>query len=222
MEKFIRENNLGESAFTYALKCVEVQIKKEARDAERRTKKKDRDKKMIDLLTEGYSLEEIGSVFLISRERVRQLLKICIGFDEYKKILLENKAKRTEKNNLERTQVCVVCNTTFGYKGGKKRKFCSRLCHKTGIRTRQYPDWAEGISFRKENFTPDQWKEIYRIRAKSYYAKHKVRLAKKARERYKKNKELQNIYGKRCRERKIYGEALTDIPAPKRPQVMKP
>ena len=181
---------------------------------------------MFDLYKQGDTYEEISNAFCITRERVRQII-VAYYPEEFKEIkqsiLDKRKADRAKARMVD--VKCSKCEKVFKRHKLKLKvnNFCSKECSNSFNLNHIYPDWANGRSIQKKNFTVEEWREINRIRASDYYHRHRDRLNAKAREWRKNNKERFNLYHKRSHERKIFGEVLyTELPNPINIKAMKP
>jgi len=126
---------------------------------------------------EWKTYEQIGKVFNISRERVRQILK-AEGIDP-----------ALPKPPEEEDKVCPVCKTVYSVKRGRTKKYCSKACRsKTTLMGKP-----------QKEFTKEDWKEYNRIHN---YGEGSVRarlnyMNTHREEIYAKNREYQKTYSKR-------------------------
>jgi len=218
LEKYLEEHNLLERDVAFAYKKIAHEKRKKAAALKRTLK----GEKVTSLFREGYSLAEIGVLFKITRERSRQIIAEHIGKAAYREQVAINRAKKKkeyqEKQEASWHRKCVKCDKPFV---AKTAKYCSRDCRQQAITFREYPEWVAGRPIHQKNFNQEEWRALNRLRASWYYAANREKVKENSRRYYRNNRELHGIYQKRYNERKVFGEALTDIPAPKRPEVMK-
>lgn len=182
---------------------------------------KERAREIFTLYSQGVSLEEVGKVHDITRERVRQILTHFFP-EKYKKQKQKNQHIYGEKRITNRKQItCQNCQTSFI--GARSRKYCSYACFRMNAPSLRniYPDWVGERRIHKGNFTEDEWRIINNIRTKHYYHTHKEEQRKKRVEWMRKNKEKQSIFLKRCNERKKFGRAITPLLDPKNMDAIK-
>lgn len=164
------------------------------------------------MFCDGLTLQDIANQVGVTRERVRQVLNRYYP-EEYKLQKDENSVGRLVKRLQaldEIKGICAHCKKEFSNAGG--RRFCSKECHRDSMRKYEYPEWVNGRSIRRENFTKDEWRQINTLRGRFYYQTHKEEQRKRSREYMKRTKDRQYLYQKRCFERKIYGYAVTPLP----------
>lgn len=176
-----------------------------------------RAEEMFELYKSGVSQEKIGEKFGCTRQRVQQIL-IEYFSSEYDSAIIKHrdlgKAVTLEKRT--KTLVCKNCSKSFTYVCIQRDKlYCTDSCANMSMSINQYPDWMNGRSIKKKNFTTEEWKTINRIKTHSYYQRNKTVQAKKMKEYQRKNSKNQNIYNQRCRERKEFGHAITPLINPK-------
>jgi len=121
----------------------------------------------------GESLQEIGKLYNLSRERVRQILKKY--YPEYTHVQASHKEIRT----------CAQCGKKFFELRSSRRKFCDRLCSSKALR---------------KNRTVEEIREMRRLKASQYY--HSVKNTKHYKELKKKwnEKSRLKLYGQANKE----------------------
>lgn len=177
--------------------------------------------KIFELWKELHTYQEIAEVFDLTRERVRQIIMKYHGdeFNVMKGGILKKRREAINKKMDSREWVCERCGEKFQKR--TQTKFCTRDCFRKSKMIVEYPDWVAGRRINQENFTEWEWKEINRIRTNSYYHRHRDRLNAVARQWRKDNKERFALYQKRSQERRLCGEAITDLPNPINIKAMK-
>lgn len=189
----------------YASKIKEYQKKK--------AKKEERIQKMWELRQEGFPIRLIGQIFGYTGERVRQILIEKYGQEAYKATKHQKPAPKPK---------VFVCQQCYGkFTAEQKRKYCTVECRRQAITKIVYPAWVRGRRIKQKNFTADEWRELLRIKARSYYRRNKEKLQKVQKRRYRKNRDKIKIYVKRSQERKKYGYAVTPLPEVKNPYATK-
>lgn len=181
-----------------------------------------RNKKILKLYTTtGLTFRQIGDRFNLSHERARQ---IVLKLDP----TLYKDHRKVRKGTMPVEHTCPTCGVSFmapDYKS-KIKKYCSRTCiRRPDARKNIYPEWVgnRSVSYGSQHqFTPEQWKELMALRTRSYYQRHPKEWCKRQRQWYKDNKDRYKLYLKRCRERKLYGKAITPLPNPKNIPAVKP
>ena len=151
-------------------------------------------KKLLTLKNSGKSLEEVGKIEGITRERVRQILQVGEkrGLGVYQRYKGLSKVERT----------CSTCKQKFlTY----SQKFCSRKCY--AVSHRKYETLEEGILANRA-----KRKKIYHT--DSIYRKRHLELCMKRYHRLKHTpeyKERQRLYSKRHHEKKNGIKKLTPL-----------
>lgn len=180
---------------------------------------------LFELYKSGMTLDKVGQVAGITRERVRQIITQFFP-DEVKVIAYAHIHKNPVTREVE--LICKQCGEKFIHIRKTLRhnsivKYCSLECKRKSQRYLiEYPEWVGTRAIRSDNFTKEEWKIINNLRCNSYYQRNKVVRAAKARAKYHKtDPEVRSVYQKRWHERMQYGHAITPIPNPKRPEVTK-
>lgn len=149
-----------------------------------------RKERMLKLRQEGKSLQEIGKVFQLSRERVRQIGKGIEGF---------TRSVKTPMKMVEKP--CLQCAKMFVSQFCLKKKYCSLLCLQIE-KVRKLP-------------TLEQKREKWNAHTKAYYhsvLKHRADFKKKNKiqnDRYREKKSLENPHFWRDYQRKIYQKRVS-------------
>jgi len=90
-----------------------------------------RNLRIVELFIEEHkTLNDIGIEFGLTRERIRQLLVMCVGRDEMKAYLVDNQKFRKAKfDNALPERSCPNCGKIFKSRI-KTKRYCSRDCSK--------------------------------------------------------------------------------------------
>lgn len=199
---------------------MEYDIRGFKRTIFRRKKENKRAEEMSDLFEEGWTYAEIGRLFDVTRERVRQILNSHYGshFAEKRKEITE--LRRNLSKEARTIEVaCKNCSELFKKDKFQNKKYCSKKCARDKRMVNEYPDWVGDRGISKENFTEEEWREINRIRTRQSYHRHIDKRREQSRRWQTKNKELQRIYSQRAYERREYGgRALTPLPGFRTPE----
>ncbi len=194
---------------------VASNLNKEAR----RIQAEQRALELFKLYKELGTLEAVAATTNLTRERIRQIFNVFM-LDEYRAFLESKRELSALKKNELHELVCTKCGKTHLSKRLNK-KYCSKTCWSRKITLNKYPDWVAGRSIHKQNFTTEEWREINRLRARSYYQRNRVEQKSKALQRRLDDPKMYALYQLRSMERKIYGYAKTPIPQPKNIHAMK-
>ena len=87
----------------------------------------DRDTKIIELVNKGLTFDAVGSVYQITRERVRQIYKKYVGMSPVYMRTVVKKQQAIEQGKKYKF-TCIFCDTPISYADGKGRNAICRTC----------------------------------------------------------------------------------------------